>query len=69
LAYEGVLYQFPLLYGYWKKYAELEDFLQNIEKAVEIYERGVREVNSVDLWTFYCVYVSEKTQNIEVIRK
>jgi pre-mRNA-processing factor 39 len=68
-AYEEILAEWPLLYGYWKKYAEFEGY-SNFEKAKQIYERGVKSVTpSVDLWTHYCVYVAEKSQNLDEIRR
>ncbi len=68
-AYESLLTQYPLLYGYWKKYAELETTLGRLDEAKQVYERGINTVYSVDLWTYYCVFIAEKSQDLQEIRK
>lgn len=69
-AFEGVLLEFPLLFGYWKKYAEFEASKSSVSKAIQIYERGIKTVpQSVELWIHYCVFVAEKSQNLEDIRR
>jgi pre-mRNA-processing factor 39 len=59
--YDHFLQKFPLLFGYWKKYADWETQMAGIEAAIAVYERGVASVhNSVDLWVFYLSYKMEK---------
>ena len=55
--YDAFLAEFPLCYGYWKKYADAETRLAGGAKTGEVYERGVAAVPySVDLWTHYCAH-------------
>lgn len=69
-AYDAFLAEFPLCYGYWKKYADLEGKLGFPEKIVEVYERAVKAVAySVDIWMHYCSYAMEKFDNPEKIRR
>ncbi|KAI9030612.1 pre-mRNA-processing factor 39 [Hyaloraphidium curvatum] len=53
-AYDHFLTKYPLLFGYWKKYADHEVTIDGLTKGDEIYERGVTSIhNSVDLWVHY----------------
>ncbi|GJZ17454.1 pre-mRNA-processing factor 39-like protein isoform X1 [Tanacetum coccineum] len=55
--YDTFLAEFPLCYGYWKKYADHEARMGFIDKVVEVYERAVHGVTySVDMWLHYCVF-------------
>lgn len=55
--YDGLLAEFPLCYGYWRKYAEAEGRLGSADWAVNVYDRGIAAVPySPDLWGFYCAY-------------
>ncbi|BBN13071.1 pre-mRNA-processing factor 39 [Marchantia polymorpha subsp. ruderalis] len=68
--YDSFLGEFPLCYGYWKKYADHEARLGTPEKIVEVYERAVRAVTySVDIWMHYCSYAMEKIEDPEEIRR
>ncbi|KAI4364099.1 hypothetical protein MLD38_020236 [Melastoma candidum] len=68
-AYDAFLAEFPLCYGYWKKYAEHEAS-GSTEKAIEVYERAVLSVTySVDIWLYYCRFVITKYEDPEVIRR
>lgn len=59
--YDHFLGKFPLLFGYWKKYADWEALMGGPEAAIAIYERGVSSIhNSVDLWVFYLSFKMEK---------
>ncbi|KAF9438675.1 hypothetical protein BGZ76_006048 [Entomortierella beljakovae] len=61
IIYNAFLSQFPLCFGYWKKYSDLELLATGTEGAIEIFERGVKSiVNSVDLWVQYCSFVMEQ---------
>eukprot|EP01080_Neovahlkampfia_damariscottae_P005975 gene5975-9974_t len=65
-SYEGILSEFPLLYGYWKQYADFEASKSGITKALAVYERAIEAVpTSVDLWVFYCQFFIEKSQKKE----
>ncbi|KAI9817017.1 MAG: hypothetical protein M1826_001681 [Phylliscum demangeonii] len=68
--YDRFLAKFPLLFGYWKKYADLEFSIAGTEAAEMVYERGVASVtNSVDLWTNYCNFKVETSHDPDVIRE
>lgn len=67
--YDSFLAEFPLCYGYWKKYAEHEA-ASSTEKAVEVYERAVLGVTySVDIWLHFCRFAISKYEDPEVIRR
>ncbi|KAL8851866.1 MAG: hypothetical protein Q9198_011045, partial [Flavoplaca austrocitrina] len=67
--YDRFLAKFPLLFGYWKKYADLEFSIAGTEAAELVYERGVASItNSVDLWTNYCSFKVETSHDSDVIR-
>lgn len=69
-AYDRMLRKFPLLFGYWKKYADLEFSIAGTEAAEMIYERGVASINSsVDLWTNYCAFKVETSHDPDNIRE
>jgi pre-mRNA-processing factor 39 len=60
------LTEFPLLYGYWKQYADFEAGKSGITKAIAVYERAIQAIpTSVDLWVFYCQFYAEKSQKID----
>ncbi|KAF9187342.1 hypothetical protein BGZ50_001984 [Haplosporangium sp. Z 11] len=69
--YNDFLSQFPLCFGYWKKYSDLEFLARGVEGAIEIFERGVKSItNSVDLWVQYCSFVMEhKPEDREMIEQ
>lgn len=55
LVYDSFLSEFPLCYGYWRKYAEHKARLCTVDKVVEVYERAILSATySVDLWVDYC---------------
>ncbi|KAG0341613.1 hypothetical protein BG000_008558 [Podila horticola] len=59
--YDAFLNQFPLCFGYWKKYSDIEYMVRGVDGAIEIFERGVTSItNSVDLWVQYCTFVMER---------
>jgi pre-mRNA-processing factor 39 len=65
--YDAFLEEYPLCYGYWKKYA---DKFKDVEQVTKIYERGVAAVaHSVDLWAHYCTYIAEKSEDLPKIRQ
>ncbi|KAK5064289.1 hypothetical protein LTR84_000122 [Exophiala bonariae] len=68
--YDRFLGRFPLFFGYWKKYADLEFSIAGTEAAEMVYERGVASVtNSVDLWTNYCSFKTETSHDADIIRE
>ena len=77
--FEGLLTEFPLSYGHWKRcelapwsamriskhhlqsacgrYADHEVRHGNLERATEVYERGVQAATyCVELWSFYAAH-------------
>ncbi|KAK9696904.1 hypothetical protein RND81_08G004400 [Saponaria officinalis] len=57
LVYDSFLSEFPLCYGYWKKYAEHYARLRSVENVVQIFERAVEAVPySVGVWVDYCSF-------------
>ncbi|VBB72131.1 Putative pre-mRNA-processing factor 39 [Podospora comata] len=69
-SYDRFLLKFPLLFGYWKKYADLEFNIAGPESAEIVYERGCASItNSVDLWTEYCSFKMETTHIPHLVRE
>lgn len=69
-SYDRFLLKFPLLFGYWKKYADLEFNISGPESAEMVYERGCASItNSVDLWTQYCSFKMETTHTPHLVRE
>ena len=59
--YDAFLKDFPLCFGYWKKYADAELKHTSVEAAVRVYERGVAAIAySADLWGQYAVFKQDK---------
>lgn len=68
--YDRFLAKFPLFFGYWKKYADLEFSIAGTEAAEIVYERGIGSIaNSVDLWTNYCSFKNETSHDTDIIRE
>jgi len=72
--YSDFLKQFPLLFGYWKKYADAAfKITHDFKQVVDIYERAVDLktgiTNNPDLWSHYCIFVAEQSDNVDEIRK
>ncbi|KAI8636817.1 hypothetical protein BD408DRAFT_454442 [Parasitella parasitica] len=52
--YDHFLQKFPLCFGYWKKYADLQLAIHGEKGAEKTFERGVVAIhNSIDLWNHY----------------
>ncbi|KAK7336907.1 hypothetical protein VNO77_17460 [Canavalia gladiata] len=68
--YDAFLAEFPLCYGYWKKYADHEARLGSVEKVVEVYERAVQGVTySVDMWLHYCIFAIGTYGDPDTVRR
>ncbi|XP_020220357.1 pre-mRNA-processing factor 39 isoform X4 [Cajanus cajan] len=66
--YDAFLAEFPLCYGYWKKYADHEARLG--DKVVEVYERAVQGVTySVDMWLHYCIFAISTYGDPDTVRR
>lgn len=67
--YDTFLKRFPLLHGYWIKYAEEEFRLGNTELALMIYDKAINILPlSVELWTKYCQLKRLVTPSIKQTR-
>ncbi|XP_019058339.1 PREDICTED: pre-mRNA-processing factor 39-like isoform X2 [Tarenaya hassleriana] len=68
--YDAFLAEFPLCYGYWKKYADNEARVGAMDKVVEVYERAVQGVTySVDIWLHYCIFAINTYGDPDTIRR
>lgn len=68
--YDSFVAEFPLCYGYWKKYADHEARLGSIDKVVEVYERAVQGVTySVDMWLHYCTFAISTYGDPDTVRR
>lgn len=69
-AYDRFLARYPLFYGFWKRYADMEFAIAGTEAAEMVYERGVASIGvSVDLWTQYCGFKVETNHESDLIRE
>jgi pre-mRNA-processing factor 39 len=68
--YDSFLAEFPLCFGYWKKYADHEARLDGTGKVVEVYERAVLAVTySVEIWYNYCQFAISTYDDPDIIRR
>jgi pre-mRNA-processing factor 39 len=68
--YDAFLAEFPLCFGYWKKYADHEARLDGVEKTVEVYERAVLAVTySVEIWGNYCQFAISTYDDPDIVRR
>ncbi|KAJ0052592.1 hypothetical protein Pint_01660 [Pistacia integerrima] len=68
--YDAFLAEFPLCYGYWKKYADHEARVGSMDKVVEVYERAIQGVTySVDIWLHYCIFAINTYGDPDTIRR
>ncbi|BBH10134.1 Tetratricopeptide repeat-like superfamily protein, partial [Prunus dulcis] len=68
--YDAFLAEFPLCYGYWKKYADHEARLGSMDKVVEVFERAVQGVTySVDIWLHYCIFAISTYGDPDTVRR
>ncbi|KAL1834866.1 hypothetical protein ACET3Z_004517 [Daucus carota] len=68
--YDAFLAEFPLCYGYWKKYADHEERMGSSDKVIEVYERAVQGVTySVDMWLHYCVFAINTYGDPDTVRR
>ncbi|XP_049936494.1 pre-mRNA-processing factor 39-1 isoform X2 [Nymphaea colorata] len=55
--YDSFLCEFPLCYGYWRRYADHMLSLGTADKVVEVYEEATKSLAySVDHWVNYCTF-------------
>ena len=60
--FDSFLTQFPLCYGYWRKYAQLEaqqaDPATSLSKGTQIFEAAVATIPyCVDIWAYYAHFL------------
>lgn len=59
--YDDFLAEYPLCYGYWKKYAEAENKHGFAATALKVYERAVSATPySSDLWGYYATFKQQE---------
>ncbi|KAK9388861.1 hypothetical protein V1515DRAFT_596281 [Lipomyces mesembrius] len=69
ILFDAFLRKFPLLFGYWKRYADIEFAVAGSDAAEVIYRRGVAGIpNSVDLWTGYCTFKMDTCPDEDEVR-
>ncbi|KAK4858685.1 hypothetical protein QYF36_020477 [Acer negundo] len=70
LLYDAFLAEFPLCYGYWRKYAEHKTRLCTIDKVFEVFERAVQSATySVGVWFDYCSFSMSALEDPHDIRR
>ncbi|KAK9458642.1 uncharacterized protein V1516DRAFT_697545 [Lipomyces oligophaga] len=68
--FDEFLAKFPLLFGYWKRYADFEFMVAGSDASEEIYQRAVTGIpNSVDLWSSYCGFKVETCPDEDEVRE
>lgn len=68
--YDKFVEKFPMLQGFWIKYAQWEFKLGFNEKALQVYERALSMLPAcVDLWTRYCKFKALITHEPEYVRR
>jgi pre-mRNA-processing factor 39 len=69
-AYDAFLAEFPLCYGYWKRYAESERRHGSTEAAAAVYERGVAATPySTELWVAYVALLLAIDAETDTVRR
>ena len=62
--------EFPLCYGYWKKYTDHEARFNEPGKVEEVFERAVIAVAySVDMWMYYATYKAKVSSDPDEVRR
>lgn len=65
-----MLAKFPLFFGFWQQYADVEFTIGGTETAEMVYERGVACIPySVDLWVNYCAFKMNTSHDVGIIRE
>lgn len=68
--YDAFLAEYPLCYGYWKKYADAEAKYVSLQEASLVYDRGVAAVPySVDLWGHFALHKQKAGAPVEEVEK
>lgn len=70
VVYDAFLAEYPLCYGYWKKYADAEAKYTSLEEATKIFDRGVAAVPySVDLWGHYAMHKQKAGAAVDEVER
>ena len=68
--FEEFLKLYPLCYGYWKKYADAEHRHGDMQRASNVFERGVAATPySCDLWCHFATYKKTSGASAEDVRR
>ncbi|XP_014790338.1 pre-mRNA-processing factor 39 isoform X1 [Octopus bimaculoides] len=71
-AFDAFFDHYPYCYGYWKKFADILKKNDEVDKAIAVFERGVKAIPlSVELWLHYISSVTEsrECENVERIQE
>lgn len=67
--YRSFLVEFPLCFGYWRKLADIDFKLGNVQDGLKVYEEAIVAIpNCIDLWNFYVALVVERIGNPQDVR-
>ncbi|KAK6932258.1 hypothetical protein RJ641_001882 [Dillenia turbinata] len=70
LVYDSFLAEFPLCYGYWRRYAGHKMRLCTVDKVIEVFERAVESATySVHLWVDYCTFCVSAFEDPSDVRR
>jgi pre-mRNA-processing factor 39 len=68
--YDAFLVEFPLCFGYSKKYADHVGRLDGANRVTEVFEQAVLAgTYSVDIWYNYCQFAISTYEDPEIIRR
>lgn len=69
-AFDAFLAEYPLCYGYWKKYGDAERRHGDLQQAVAVFERGVAAVPySAELWIHYAASLTASGSSADDVRR
>eukprot|EP00300_Choanocystis_sp_HF-7_P016415 c19402_g1_i3.p1 GENE.c19402_g1_i3~~c19402_g1_i3.p1 ORF type:complete len:387 (+),score=71.29 c19402_g1_i3:47-1207(+) len=67
--YDAFLTEFPLCFGYWKKYAIHEQHNGDFQKGKEVFERGIASAGrDCNMWAQYASNMVTKSEDPEHVR-
>ncbi|RYR16744.1 hypothetical protein Ahy_B03g061652 isoform B [Arachis hypogaea] len=70
LTYENFLSNFPLCFGYWRKYAAHMARLSTADKVLEVFEKAVLAATySVGMWVDYCSFSMSAFEDPSDVRR
>lgn len=68
--FDAFLEEYPLCYGYWKKYADASAKAGDSNGAIAVYEKGVQAIPfCIDLWGHFIAFAKGYISDPDSIRK